>query len=583
MRAIEPLVQPFLAGGGAVLWAGRSPRDYDVDEDGKIRPLVEGLRRTLREHLGMVLLTYSKATGLIWDTQDVRNEGVRDAVEAGLRAHELLDLGAPGGNLAPFMSALWGLLRTPPGASWPDKRPLHFALLVEFAEHMLPRDPLSGSDDEMAAVEWVRFLASSLALRKNGHALILHTADEGQVDAQTRAVLALVRLPHPGREGKRQFLEAALQVYSSASFADGLDPDAAAYLSSNTPNWGLHDLLRRSHAIGQPLSSADLLVRRAEDVAAISEGMLTPMDERAPALYGQTVTHAWRFLAQVAEGLRRGETRMPHNILLAGAPATGKTELARRLAAEAGVNCYRINSPKAGIVGETERRAGLLFRILFDWAPNVGFIDEVTEIMTTERPEHDLDAGASRAVIGALLAYLGNDNRRGRTVFLGASNCPWRMAEALRGRFIVIPVLSPLREDYPGIVASLTERVNGRRINPQSAQVQQAAQIFFEKGASPRHILSAFINTQLALGQLGENEVLEAAQDFCGDTGRESAIYADLWAIKLTTSKRFLPWYGNANYSLPEYLKGIVDPASGEIDRKALEAKIDELRPYAKV
>jgi hypothetical protein len=157
------------------------------------------------------------------------------------------------------------------------------------------------------------------------------------------------------------------------------------------------------------------------------------------------------------------------------------------------------------------------------------------------------------------------------------------MADALRSRFIVIPVLSPLREDYPGIVAGLAERVSGQRMDPDSPHVRQAAGIFFEKGASPRHMLTAFNNTQLALGRLEEAELVDAANDFCGDTGRQSAIYSDLWAIKLTTSKRFLPWYGQADYALPDYLRGIVDPASGEIDRNALEAKIAELRPYANV
>lgn len=583
MKAIEPLFNVLATGGAAVLWTGRSPRDLDVDDDGAIRPLLEGLRRRLGERLGMVLLVYSKATGLVWDNPELRETGVRQLVESGLRAHELLDLGAPGGNLAPFMAAIWRFLRTPGGGAWPDGRPLRFGLLTEFAEHLLPRDHSGASDDELATMEWVRLLSASLALRRHGHAFIIHTPDEGQLEAHTRAGLELVRLPQPGREAKREFLDVLLSAYSRASLADGLDRAVAAYLSANTPNWGLENLLRRSHAGGRPLSAAELIARRAEDVAAVSEGMLTPMDEQPPTLYGQTVTHAWQFLARVAEGLRRGDPRTPHNLLLAGAPATGKTELARRLAAEAGVNCYRINSPKAGIVGETERRADLLFRILNEWAPNVGFADEVTELLTTERPEHDLDAGASRAVIGALLAYLGNENRRGRTVFLGASNCPWRMSDALRGRFIVIPVLMPLREDYPGIVASLVRRVAGLELGAEDPHIQQAAQLFFEKAASPRHIVTALGNTQLSLGRLEPADVVEAAQDFCGDTGRTSAIYADLWAIKLTTSKRFFPWYGRNDYRMPEYLKGIVDPASGEIDREALEARIAELRPRAKV
>lgn len=583
MKALDPLFRVIANGGFAVLWSGRSPRDLDVDADGRIRPLVEGLRRRLREQLGMVLLLYSKATGLVWDSPDLRHNGVGNLIEAGLCAHELLDLGAPGGNLAPFMAGIWRFLRSPSGGSWPDGRPLRFAFLAEFAEHLLPRDHSAASDDELATMEWVRLLSTSLALRQHGHLFIVHTPDEGALDPQTRAGLERVRLPYPNRDEKAAFLEALSSTYTQATFSNGLERTTAAYLSANTPNWGLETLLRRSHTTGEPVSSEQLIARRAADVAAISEGMLTPMEEDPPELYGQTVHHAWQLLQRVAGGLRQGDPRTPHNILLAGAPATGKTELARRLAKAAGVNCYRINSPKAGIVGETERRADLLFRILNDWAPNVGFCDEVTELLTTERPEHDLDAGASRAVIGALLAYLGNESRRGRTVFLGASNCPWRMSDALRGRFIIIPLLMALEEDYPEIVAGLARRIAGLEVEPENVNIQEAARIFSAKGASPRHIGTALANTCLRLGRLEPADVLEAARDFCGDTGRNSAVYADLWAIKLTTSKGFFPWHGRPDYKLPQYLEGIVDPASGEIDHEALERRIEELRPQAKV
>lgn len=583
MRALDPLFKVIGHGGLAVLWTGRSPRDLDVDDDGKIRPLLEGLRRRLREQLGMVLLPYSKATGLVWDSPELGEQGIRNLVEAGLRAHELHDLGAPGGNLAPFMAAVWQFLRTPSSGTWPDGRPLRFAFLAEFADHLLPHDHAAASDDDLATIEWVRLLSTSLALRRHGHLFIVHTPDEGQLDPQTRAGLERVALPYPNRDEKVAFLVALGSTYAQARFTDGLDRSTAAYLSANTPNWGLETLLRRAHYTGEPVRAEHLIARRATDVAAISEGMLTPMEEDPPQLYGRTVQHAWELLERVANSLRQGDPCTPHNILLAGAPATGKTELARLLAAQAGVNCYRMNSPKAGIVGETERRADLLFRILNEWAPNVAFADEVTELLTTERPEHDLDAGASRAVIGALLAYLGNETRRGRTLFLGASNCPWRMSDALRGRFIIIPVLMPLEEDYPGIIAGLARRISGLEVPPDDGNIHEAARIFFRKAASPRHIGTALGNTRVRRGRLEPEDVLEAARDFCGETGRNSAMYADLWAIKLTTSKSFLPWHGRPDYKLPEYLAGIVDPASGEIDHEALERRIEALRPQAKV
>lgn len=578
MRAVQPILDVLEGGAAALLWSGRSPQDIDLDEDGEIRPMLEVLRRALWRRLGIVLLSYSRATGLVWDTPLVREARVYDAVQ---EVVQRFSLEVP--DLDQFLRNLREFLRTPAGA-WPDGRPMRFALFLQFAEDLLPRDSAGRSDEEVRASEWVQLLARSLAMRKSGHALVLYAPDEGMVDPRVRAVVSSVRLPQPDRESKLQMLRALRNLYPNARWEAGLEDPSVAALTANTPHWGLMEVVERSHRRGQPVTARELIERRAADVLAISEGLLSAMEGETPFLAGRTVEHAWRILRGIAEGLRRGDPRTPHNVLLAGAPGTGKTALAARLAAEAHVNAYRIHSPKAGIVGETERRARLLFEILAEWSPNIGFVDEVTEMLTTERPEHDLDAGASRAVIGALLAYLGDERRKGRTVFLGATNCPWRIADALRSRFIVVPVLMPVEEDYPAIVAALVRRVAGVDIPADDPHVQAAARVFYGKGASPRHILQALDHACLYHGRLGPEEVEWAARDFCGDTGRASAAYSDLWAVRLTTSRAFFPWAESPrDYPYPDYLRGLVDPQTGEVDREGLDRKIEGLRPWARV
>jgi len=234
-----------------------------------------------------------------------------------------------------------------------------------------------------------------------------------------------------------------------------------------------------------------------------------------------------------------------------------------------------VHSPKHSLVGETERRSRLLFELLQEWAPSIGFIDEITEAFPTERPELDLDSGASRAVVAAMLAYLGDERRRGRTLLVATTNCPWRMGVALRSRFVVVPVLAPPADDYPAIVAGLARRVLGLDVSPDDEAVREAAAVFYAQAASPRHIIKAFSNIRLTADG-GPDLILRAARTFCGDTAPEAVALADLWAVYMTDCLEFLPWWQDSTYPLPPHLQGVVRP-DGSLDRKELQRRIDQL------
>src|SRR5690606_17569467 len=116
--------------------------------------------------------------------------------------------------------------------------------------------------------------------------------------------------------------------------------------------------------------------------------------------------------------LLRGESSMPGAVLLAGSPGSGKTDLALLVAARASVSAYEMHSPKAGIVGETERRTRLQQSLLAQFQPNVAFIDEITEAFPMQRSDFDGDSGASRAVMASLLSALSDEGRRGRSLLV---------------------------------------------------------------------------------------------------------------------------------------------------------------------
>jgi hypothetical protein len=583
---MQEILTAYEEGHNALLVVGRSLYDFVV-EDGKVRPMVEGLRRTVRQRFGMALLRYSLAGGLDWDEARVDDDRDRRTIRGVLQAHQLLEPRRDDNEATRIIRGIVSLCRTPTdGLQWADSTPMRFAFLFEFSEHLTP-GLTNGTQtaEQLVAIELTHVLSQSLALRASGNLVVLHSRADGLVDELVSSALHRVWLPQPDNTEKEAFLAAAAGVYSKSSFQDGLSTQEVARLTARTPNRGLEGLLRASHRSGRAVANAELIAQKNRDVEEISEHTLAVLDTSRVGsldLQGRNIQLPQRVLSTLSEALRKGDPNMPAQVLLVGSPGTGKTDLAISTAAQAHVSAYVMHSPKGGIVGETERKCRLQYMALREWTPNVAFIDEITEAMPLMRNDFDGDSGASRAVTAAMLTALSDETRRGRSLLIATTNCPWRMGAAMRSRFTLIPVLHPLCEDYPAIVLAIARRICGAVLDPADRQVGEAATLFYEKGANPRQIRGALSNALLLRGVLSPENVLFAAQDLCESQDLASAIYSDLWAIKVCSSRSFLPWSENpASYKFPKYLDGIVDTVSGEVNITELEKKLELLRPHA--
>jgi hypothetical protein len=443
--------------------------------------------------------------------------------------------------------------------------------------------------EQTVAIELASLAGQSLALRASGTLLMFVTGREGLIDQLVAGALHQVRLCQPDREEKLEFLQAGLGLYTGARFEDGLTPTTVAHALNHTPNRGLESLLRASDRSHRVLTAQDLIAQKGRDVEALSEGSLTALDTtRAVSikLCGTNVNVPQRILIDhVATALKRGDPSTPANVLLSGPPGTGKTDMAVLVAREAGVACYEMHSPKRPYVGQTEQLARLQQQLLKQWTPNLAFTDEVTEMLPMQRSDFDGDSGASRAVMGSLLAALADESRRGHSLVIAATNVPWRIGAAMASRFTVIPVLYPLERDFPEIVAVTAMRVDPNcRITGDEPEIREAGAVFSAKGASPRHIRAALSNARLLRGGLSPEAILFAAQDLTGKTDMPSTQFADLWSVRSCSSKSFLPWSGDVSaYPFPLHLQGVVDPNTGDIIDAELNRRIAELQPHANV
>ncbi|MFM5982509.1 MAG: ATP-binding protein [Sphaerospermopsis kisseleviana] len=587
--ALQPLHNAIAEGRCAFLMSGRNLRDLDVYADQqRMGPLLEILRTELRDGYGMVLITYSLAEGVDYDPSSIEKEKDREKITTVLRSHNLLDIPQDDQEVAHIVRGVARLCRTPTqGLTWVDNKPMGFCFLLFFGEHLVPQCSQGGqSNAQIVATELSHITAQSLALRRSGNLLCFHVQEASLVDPLVRSALYPICLPQPDRHSKQVFVQVAKNIYNKANLATDLTWENIPFLTSNTPNQGLEALLRASHRTGRPLTARELVAQKSLDVQAISEQTLTVLDTtRISAdskLQGINSSFAQTILQQLAKALAVGNSAMPANVLLVGPPGTGKTEMSMIIAKQAGVAAYQMHSPKTGIVGETERKAELQQRVLREWTPNLAFVDEITEALPLERSDFNGDSGATRAVTAALLTALADESRRGQSLLIATTNCPWRMGAAMRSRFVAIPVLQPLPEDYPAIVQAIGQKLGGINLTPQHPAIIEAAAIFARKGANPRHIRAALSNALLIKENLTPEAILFSAQDLSITTDTASAIYSDLWAIKACSSKSFLPWNHNLTaYPFPKHLQGLVNLETGEINQTELDQRIEDLKPHA--
>ena len=589
MTAIKEIFESYeIEGRSSMVLTGRSIYDFECREDASITTLVRMMAEYAKT-LHLVMVRYSLADGIVVPYGMYEKED-RETIKKALSTNGITNCSCKSGDCKAsqeLVDILRGISRmattSAPDIKWNDGKQMKFLFLFEFTSDIMPN---ANDVNQKIARELTYQLVYSRPFMDNGNFFILSDVVEGKIDSQVQGLVYTKFLPYPNYEEKLVFVKGLRQKYPNAKYAQELDDIIIANLSSSTPNRGLDLVFRASHNSGLPIEAKALMEQKSKDVQMISEETITLLDTtrvKDVHLQGESVRVPIEFLRGQAEGLRTRDKSIHTNILLMGAPGTGKTDMALLTAQWAGVPVYQLNSPKAGVVGETERRAALQTRIFSTTTPSLGFIDEITEAMPMART-NNLDSGASDAVMQALLNTLSDNSRAGKSLLVASTNCGFKMGAAMRDRFVIVPVIMPSVVDLPSIICSIAKQVSGSVLDERDGDIVKAAKIFYEKHIMPRRIRAAL---KLVCHQNGltTKDVLVASEDAnpLDEASWLSAVYADLCAISLTVSKGLLPWHGREDsYPFPDYIRNILDE-NLSVDSVKLNNEIKKIQPYVNV
>src|SRR5258708_190562 len=169
MSGADEILDAYSRGHHALLVTGRSLYDFDVDPaDGKLRPVLEIVRRQLFKDFAVHLVTYSLAAGLQWDT--INNTDDHAGVEKLLRGHALLNVAPNENEQVRILRGIFSLARATAKFKWHDGREARIGFLLEFAEHLVPSSANGGcSDAQLHSTEFANLLGNGLALRASGN------------------------------------------------------------------------------------------------------------------------------------------------------------------------------------------------------------------------------------------------------------------------------------------------------------------------------------------------------------------------------------------------------------------------------
>ena len=262
-----------------------------------------------------------------------------------------------------------------------------------------------------------------------------------------------VNIPLPNADERLEFIKTsmALAKNRSCGFACNIDDKEFARLTAGLTRLSIEDVILQGTGYA-PITKKSILNKKEELVSREYSNILEILDASDLSLNdfaGQENVKAY-FKEVVIDAIAKEHTSIiPKGVLLMGPPGTGKSFFARCLAGSAGINFVEFKMSKIldKYVGEAEKNLEKAFAVFRALAPVGVFIDEMDQALS--RGNNDSNS-VNKNLFGMFLAELSKPENRGKIIWLGATNYPDKIDEALKrtGRFDKkIPFFAPTKAE----------------------------------------------------------------------------------------------------------------------------------------
>jgi SpoVK/Ycf46/Vps4 family AAA+-type ATPase len=309
--------------------------------------------------------------------------------------------------------------------------------------------------------------------------------------------------------------------------------------------------------------------------------------------------HLKEVFMDLAWHLREGHEGVPQSILLNGTPGCGKSLAVRALASELGWVLIEFRSIRGPYVGQSESQLELVIRVAEQFDRSVIFFDEIDQLIGQRGVGVSGDSGTSERMLARIMAWIGSMKHRGKILFVGASNRPDLLDQAILDRFPVsVPILHPARKDIAELLPLLAKRF--QRVFSKDVSMEETAAMLASLRPTGRGLQEIIINAGMRAdkekkkvgSQIGARHLEQAANEYLPVEDPLEMEFISLTSLAKCSSSAYLPWMSmeglRQDCEIPKELtsEGIVDEKSGRLDKTKLHQKLRELaqaRQYARV
>lgn len=347
-----------------------------------------------------------------------------------------------------------------------ERPSLRCALILTFAEALFPPGEMTFlSPVDRSHLVCVQRWAASKAIAEAGGIVIMTTRDLAQIHPDVRAAaskIAAVPVPLPGLLDRQRYIHALTEdPERPLLLADTCSTRTLAITTAGLSLYQIEDVKLRAEAVGVPVDLPLVKERKNEVLRQEYQEVLEILESEGGFETIGGYEYVKQAFTRLVARIRRGAvTKLPKGILLLGPAGTGKTELAKALAKEAGVTCVRFNVGRTlgKYVGESEAKLERALLGLIALAPCIAFIDELDQ--QTGRGEA-ADNKVEKRIFARLLEVMSDPQLRGKVVWIAASNRPDLIDPAVKrsGRLdYKIPVLPPEPDERLAILQTQLQR-----------------------------------------------------------------------------------------------------------------------------